>query len=273
MSDILYLKEAIASLFFLSLLAGLYSPLIVSKRLGMLGEGVGHSTLLGMAISLLLLGFEQSALTRFCMTLIFTLCFVLPLAWKTYDNNRPNDSYIGIYLTVTLSLGVLLLAQLPTGSGELNSGLFGNILLIEQVDLLILFLVTLIGVGLFLLLRKKWIYLIFDPHHAKLTGHSPLKFHFFLILLLTLFIVSSLKVAGSLLINALFIMPGLFALKYSKGLKGLFKKAVLFSFSGSFLGLISIHYFDLPPGPGLGVSYFLVYLGGIGIETLLSKRT
>jgi len=266
-----FLALGLVATILLSIGAGLLSPLIIARNYAFIGSAISHSTLLGVAISLGLLNLSLS-LPIFFSTLLITLVLTLFLAWATYHQKLPSDALIGIFFTTTMGLGVIIHQNFAGGQANILSYLFGNILLLDQYDFWILLGLIIITSLSIIIPFKQWIYTTFDQLGAEISGVNTKFYHYFFFLLLTVIIIASIKIAGTVLINTLLLVPGFFALKVSKDVKKVFMASVIFSVVASTFGLVIANFFDLPSGATLAVvqfSFMLVFLGAKKLKQAL----
>jgi ABC-type Mn2+/Zn2+ transport system permease subunit len=254
-----FLQLALIGTILMSIISGLISPIVIAKRYAFIGSAVSHSTLLGIALALSL-PVAPSTLSVFIVTLIITLILSQLLAFAVYKQSLPSDSIIGIFFSVTMGAGIILYSLFAKDQAQLMSYLFGNILLLDSVDLSILVILTGSLVSLFLIKRNQLIHYCFDEVSARISGIRTSLYHFGLFFFLTLIIVSSLKISGTVLINTLLLIPGYFALKFSKNAKSIFKYSISFSLATSLIGLYTANYFNLPPGATLSVVQFVILI-------------
>lgn len=251
-----FLSWALLGTVIVSLSCGLLSPLIVAKRYAFIGSAISHSTLLGLSIAALI--FERSStLGFFLSTLFITLILTMILARATYDRALPSDSMIGIFFSVTMGLGILIHSTFTPNQTDLMSFLFGNILLVTPLDIYLGLIFLLMTIGALVWGFKKWIYDLYDPQGAALAGIPTKTLHLILFTLMTVVIVSSLKIAGTVLVNTLIIIPGVFALRVASSMKAAFFISALFSVVVSVVALTISNYLDLPSGATLAVVQFI----------------
>lgn len=263
-----FLVRALIGTIFVSLSCGVLSPLIVARKYAFIGSALSHSTLLGLAIAASFFA-HAGPMSFFGITLGVTLVITSFLAKSTYHQTMPSDSLIGIFFTVTMGLGMIIHTKFSPNQGNLLGYLFGQILLIETIDLWIaagLAMLCLIGL---ILTFKKWCYLLYDPAGAELAGVPSKLMHYCLFFIMTLVIVSSLKIAGTVLVNTLLIIPGFFALSFARSMKETFLLSILFSTIVSAIALIITNAYDLPSGAGLALVQFVVLMIALSIRKVL----
>lgn len=263
-----FLSLAFIGSFMLSLSSGLLSPVIVSKKFAFMGAAVSHSTILSLALSYYLLG-PALNIVHFIFTLIITLFMIIWVAKGSSQSLIPADSFIGIFYSTTMALGIVVFSLTGRDQGELFSYLFGDILLLEATDLMLMLTVTF---ALFLSIfipYNQWVYFLWDEQGATIAGIKTKLYHYTTFLLVTLLIITGVKLAGTVLVNSLLIIPGVFAFKSGKNMKQVFVHSMIFSVLTCISGLIIANWKDLPPGPSMAITQFLVL---IILLPLLAKK-
>jgi len=183
---------------------------------------------------------------------------VLFLARSTFRQPLPSDSLIGIFFTATMGIGIMIHHLFANNQGDLLSFLFGNILLIAPTDITILVVLLLMTAPIILIPLKKWVFLCCDPEGAEVAGVPVGIFHYTLFLLLTLVIVASIKIAGTVLINTVLLVPGVVGLKLGSNYRQTFLISALFALLSSVFAISIANWQGLPPGATLAVVQFLL---------------
>jgi ABC-type Mn2+/Zn2+ transport system permease subunit len=261
-----FLMFALLGTIILSVICGLISPLIIARKNAFMGAAISHSTLLGMSLALAIFSSDQS-ISIFLFALFITILTSLFLARSTFRQSLPNDSLIGIFYTSTMALGIIIHSLFSKSKTDLLSFLFGNILLLTKEDLFISFALLLIIAPIIIIPFSKWIYLTFDEEGAIVSGIKAKLYHYLFFTMLSLLIVTSVKLAGTILIETLLLIPGFFALSFDLSIKKTFIISVLFSLVFSTFGLILANFFSLPSGATLAIVQFSALI----LFTLIKK--
>lgn len=261
-----FLIYALSGALLLSVTCGLISPLIIARKNAFMGSAISHSTLLGLSIALSLFSADQS-LSIFATTLLVTIVCTLFLATSTFRQKLPSDSMIGIFYTATMALGIIIHSLFAKNKTDLLSFLFGNILLLTREDLILSAVLLLITAPLIIIPFKKWLFLTFDEEGAITSGIRARFYHYLFFILLALLIVTSIKLAGTILIETLLLVPGFFALKFSTSVRQTFLFSVIFSTVFVVVGIVLANAFGLPSGATLAVVLFLALV----LSLLLKK--
>ena len=265
-----FLIYALIGALFLSITCGIISPLLIARKNAFIGSAISHSTLLGLSIALSIFSAGES-LYIFVFTLIITLLCTFFLARSTFKEHLPSDSMIGIFYTSTMALGILIHSLFAKNKSDLINFLFGNILLLNNQDMILSLLLLLITALVIFIPIYKWLYLTFDEEGAITSGINAKLFHYLFFILLTLVIVTSIKLAGAILIETFLLIPGFFSLKFAKNIKETFMYSILFSAILAILGLIIANAYGLPSGATLAVVQFSALLLAIMLKKIRGK--
>ncbi|MCY4643011.1 MAG: metal ABC transporter permease [Bacteriovoracales bacterium] len=263
-----FLFNALVGTLILALTCGLVSPLIIARKQSFMGVAVSHSAIFGVAVGLVFFSKEQT-FPVFLVTLLSTFALVGLLAFADFREKLPSDSLIGVFFTTSMGLGILIYTLVHQNSGDLLSYLFGNILLLTTTDLMIALIVLLMTFPLIIIPFKKWIYFTFDREAAMISGLPTSLYHYTFSFMITLIIVSSMKIAGTVLVNTLLLIPGIVGLKLAKNVWTAFVYSVLFSLLSSVVSLVMANYLNTPSGATLAVGQCLLLMLFLGLKRIL----
>ncbi len=254
-----------------SVLAGPIGSVMVWKRLSFFGDTIAHSTLLGVAISMMTNLSIIYVLLVLCIALALFMTFTIGY---DQEKSQPNDAKLAMLSHGSLALGILALSFHKAPLSEFNALLFGDILSIDSFDLMSLGGLVII---VLLALRSVWkpfLTLILSPEIAlsedKTYGRQAtlLKIGFASTLGLTIGL--TLKVVGALLMTALLIIPPLTARRFAKSPLQMMVIASGFCIV-SFLGGLSFSFLvDTPSGPSIVATALMLY--AISLIPALSRR-
>jgi zinc transport system permease protein len=187
-------------------LLGGMSHLVVARRLAFLSTALGQAALTGLTIGLVLgepLNAPYGGIFGFCLLSAVGMVYVKRRA------ALPSDTLIGVFLSMTLGLGICLLVAVTKRFNihQIEAVMFGSLLTVTDADLALL-----VALGLAVAGVLAWHYngLLLDslsPPLARVSGVSPAVLEYLFVVLLTVAIVVSLKVIGALLVEALVIVP------------------------------------------------------------------
>jgi ABC-type Mn2+/Zn2+ transport system permease subunit len=119
----------------------------------------------------------------------------------------PEDTGIGLLFVGMLALGVVIISRQDAYAGDLTSFLFGDILGIRTADLWLQAGVAAVTVAGVALLYRPFLAVSFNRDKAASLGLRPGLAHAAMLVLLALAVVSSFRVAGTLLVFGLLVAP------------------------------------------------------------------
>ena len=227
--------------------------LIGWRRLVYFGEALSHASLLGIALALWL-GLPP-AIGIWSITLLLVL-----LLYLIERSGRENPSNIlGSLSHIALALGYLVMSQMENVRTDLLAYLFGDILATEAHDL--------VAIVSLLTLRALWQPLILmttSPAIAKTEYPASDKYDLVFLLLIGLFIGTTVQYFGLLLVIALLIIPANTANRLAKTPEQSAAIAALLAAMATILGFTLAFNANLPVSPAIigvaGVLYFAVLI-------------
>lgn len=231
--------------FFVSICISIICPCIgiflVLRRYSMMGDTLGHSSLAGVTIALLLN--QPPILGAFIFSAV---CGILIEYLRNYFKK-----YSELILIIVLSLSVGIAITIIS-SGNLkenaNSYLFGSILTVTQTDMIMVLILTVISVFILFLLYDQLIYIAYDEEAAKVAGVKVRLINYIFTILVAAAISVSIGIVGVLVISTLIALPVATALQLEKGFKVTLIFSIIFSFIDIMLGLIISYYLNVAPG-------------------------
>jgi zinc transport system permease protein len=167
------------------------------------------------------------------------------------------DAAVAIFLQLGLASGIVLLS-LARGFGvNIESLLFGSILLVT-IDQIITAIVVLIAtLSIVFAFYKELVYTTFDETQARASGIRTGFFDYLVSVLAGVAVIASIPIIGVLLISALLVLPALTSLQVSKSFKQTLVLSPIFGLT-SVLGLLVSLILDTASGAtivvvGLGI--------------------
>ncbi len=187
------------------LLGGL-SHLVVARRMAFFSAALGQAAITGVSIGLLLgepLNSPYGGMFGFC------LLATIGMVYAKRRSALPPDTLIGVFLALTLGLGLCLLVFVTRTFNvhQVESVLFGSLLTVTDVDLALLLVAGGIVVGLLL---RQYNDLLLDSLSAPLAAARRIDSTFLEYLFagaLAVAILVGIKVIGALLVEALVVVP------------------------------------------------------------------
>jgi len=177
------------------------SAYLMLKGWSLMGDALSHSVVPGVA-GAYALGFPY-AIGAFGTGILAALSMTL----LRHFTKLREDAIIGFVFSTFFALGLLLVSLNPT-SVNVQSILFGNILGIDDADILQVQII--VGVSLLVLcvIWRDLLAVFFDEAHARSVGLSPLWLKVIFFTIFSACSVAALQTVGAILVIAMVITPG-----------------------------------------------------------------
>jgi zinc transport system permease protein len=241
-----FVRGLLAVLLLAPLLGGM-SHLVVARRLSFFSAALGHAALTGLTIGLVLgepLNGAYGGIFGFCALSAVAMVYIKRHA------SLPNDTLIGVFLSLTLGLGICLLVAVTKRFNihQVEAVMFGSLLTVTDLDLLLLLAV---GAAIAVILGLVYNQLLLDsldPSVARVSGVHSGFIDYLFVLLLTAAIVLSLKVIGALLIEAMVVVPAAAARNLARTTRAYLALSILTALAAGVGGLFISTQFLVPSG-------------------------
>jgi ABC-type Mn2+/Zn2+ transport system permease subunit len=231
---------------------------VVLRRWAFIGEGIGHAAFGGAGTAwMLAVAFPalNNAWAPYLTAVIFCTMTALAIGWVSRSERVNTDATIGIFLVASLAWGFLaqqVYTQHYRSSPQWLDYLFGQISELSGPSALAAVLLCAAVILTVIVLGKEILAYCFDPVTAHTSGVRAGFIHYLLMVLLALLIVIGMRVAGSVLMTALLVLPGATAMLLSRRLVGVMTIAIATGLIGAVAGLlINAQWRFLPVGPGI----------------------
>jgi zinc transport system permease protein len=242
-----FITRGLLAAFVLAPLLGGLSHLVVARRLAFMSAALGQAALTGLSIGLVLgepINAPYGGIFGFC------LLSALLMVYTRRRSALPPDTLIGVFLALTLGLGICLLVAVTKRFNihQIEAVMFGSLLTVTDGDLYILLGVALL-VAVVLAFHYNGILLdSLSSPLAEVSGVRSAAMEYVLVLLLTTAIVVSLKIIGALLVEALVVVPAAAARNLARSARGYFLWSILVAWVGCEGGLVISTRFEVPSG-------------------------
>ena len=249
-----FMQRAIAGAVLMGILGGLLGSFATLRQLSFFSHAVGHAALIGVILGVLL------QLDPTLMLLPFTLVFGVVVLYLIDKTDLASDSVLVIVLSGALSIGLLLTSFVPGYRGNLMRVLFGDILAIDNTDLIVtLVLLVVSGVFLFSTLQQQ-ILLTLNPDVAQVQGVPVQLYRYTFVMLLSLAVAVTITAVGVLLVNAFLVIPASTAKLMSHHFHRFLVLSIIIGSTTSIAGIMVSGVFNLASGPSIVVVQFLFFL-------------
>lgn len=196
-----FVQRGLLEVLILSIPAGLLGTWIVLRGLAFFSHAVGTAAFPGLVLADGL-GFA-APLGAFGAAVVFSA------ATSGLARRRPGDqdSLTAMVLVGCLAAGVILASDVFHSGSNVETLLFGSLLLIDGRDIALAAVAAAASLGATVLFGRRWLAAGFDPTAAQSVGAGSPYLQVALLALIALATTAALSVIGALLVAALFVVP------------------------------------------------------------------
>jgi len=268
-SDIIsysFLRNAILAAVLVSALTGIFSSVVVLRKIEFIGDGAAHATFGGIAFGLLL------GTNYILMAAITAVIFAVAVSYFTRKNKLSESSVIGMLLPLSMSLGVIALSFIRGYTPDVMGLFFGNILMVTSEDVWMLLVANVIAWVFFAVFYRELLYYSYDEGMAKHYG-VPIGFiHYAVLIGISLSVVGSVKIAGIILVTAFLVIPAVTSKTIAHSFRGMILISLGMAVVASVMGIFVSYVLDMPPGPVIVVMLFMEFLITFSLKALFRVR-
>ena len=230
-----------------AVLVGLAAPsvgiFLVQRRLALMGDGMGHVALTGVALGLL------TGWAPVWVALATAAAGAVTIELLRDRGRTTSDLALAIMFYGGIAGGVVLIAKAPGGSAaSLNQYLFGAITTTTAQDLAVfavlaaLILLVTLGLGRHLFAVAN------DEEYARASGMPVLQLNLVLAVLTATTVVVSMRVVGLLLISALMVVPVATAQLVAGSFRSTLVLSLAIGLGCAVVGVTASYYSNTPSG-------------------------
>lgn len=248
----------------LGMLAGVVGVFAVLRQRSLVGDALSHSALPGVAVAFILTGARDAATLLIGAGIAGLLGAVAMVGIERAGRIRP-DAAIGVVLSVSFSIGIVLITHIAAtgGAGQagLNHYLFGQAAGLLEADVVVFATLATATLVLIALIYRPLKTTLFDPSYAAAAGLPVRTVELVMTALLVVAVVIGLRTVGAILMVALLIIPAVVARQLTDRFAVLLVLAGAVGASVGVAGSLASTATGTPTGP-------MIVLVGLGLVLL-----
>ena len=260
-----FVQRAIMAGVLIAAISSILGVFLVLRRFSLIGDGLAHITFGSVAV-VLLIGISPFYVTLAALPIVMISSLVILKLTRT--KRIAGDAAIGIVSSIGIATGIILTSLSGGYNVDLLSYLFGNILTVNQTELILSSIVFLIVVATVVFFYHDLFAITFDEELARSMGIKTREINVILFLLTALAAVLAMKVAGIMLVSAMLILPPLTALQLSISFRMTLIASLIFSVISVISGIMISFLLNLPAGGTIVIMNVVFLLLVFGVKKI-----
>ncbi len=265
-----FMRNALLAALFVGLAAPMVGTFLVQRRLSLIGDGLGHVALAGVAIGVLT--GQAPVLTA----LVTAALAAVVLELVRVRGRTSGDVALALLFYGGIAAGVVIINRSEGAqTGNLTGYLFGAITTTSRADLVVFGMLSAVIVSVTLVLRPRLFAVAGDEEYARASGLPVLLLNILLAVLTAVTVVVAMRVIGLLLISALMIVPSAVAQLLARSFRQALYLACTIGLVVSVSGTTASYYTGTPSGGTivlLAIALFLLVAAAVALREATARR-
>jgi len=219
-------------------LCGLLGVFVVLRGMSYIGHGLSHSVFGGAAASAVM------GVNYFVGAGIWGVTSGIIIGRIARRRLIGADAAIGVVTTASFAIGLALLNRYGQAKKSFEAVLFGSVLGVETADIYAVSIVAILTAVLVFGLYRHLLFATFDPEVAQVSGVKVSWVEALLMGMLSLTILVTMRVIGTLLISALLVIPASVARMLTNSFSRMLWISPLVGATSAFIGMNLAYHLD-----------------------------
>jgi zinc transport system permease protein len=253
-----------------ALFTGLAAPAVgtylVQRRLALMGDGIGHVAVTGVALGLL------TGATPTLTAVVVAIAGAVVIEVVREKGRTSGDVALAMMFYGGIAGGVLVTGLAGQSANTLNSYLFGSILTLSPTDVWVTVVLAVVVVLVAVGLGPQLFAVAQDQEYARVAGLNVRFYNVLVAVLAAVTVTLSMRTVGLLLVSALMVVPVATAQQLTQAFRTTLLAAMGVGTVASVGGVLTSAYVNVSPG----ATIVLLALAGFGVAwpvgVLLRRR-
>lgn len=248
-----FFQYALAGCFLASVVCGVVGTYVVTKRMIFISGGITHSSLGGVGLGL------YFGISPIVGASLFSVMSGLGIEWLSRRRGVREDSAIAMFWTFGMSVGVMFSYLTPGYVPDLTTYLFGNILTIDDGDLIYLGVLAVAVTAFYVIYRRLVVLVAFDEDYARSLRLPVTLFKYAMTVSISLAVVSCIRIAGIVLTLSMLTVPVMTAMLFTTRYSRIIVLSVIICFVTCVSGLGLAYQVNIPSGTSIIFLSIILY--------------
>ncbi len=269
-----FLQRALLASIMIAIIAAASGTFLVFRGLSFMASGVAHAALGGTALGIFL---QDSGLVPWFDPILGALLFsILVAAFTGYAGEsgitQKMEVAVGVSFALSMSFAVFLMYYIPPHKVSLIWGyLIGDILLLNDLDIIMLGSTTLLLAVITLMFNKEFVYVSVDMEGSTAHGMNARAYHYLMLIVSALAIALATKAVGAILVYAIMVAPAAASNELVKSVRGVIFAVFLIALVAELAGIAASFVIFVSPSAIAGILAALSYILALQIKRVRDR--
>jgi len=261
-----FMVRALLGALFTGLSAPAIGTFLVQRRLSLMGDGIGHIAVTGVALGLL----TGSSPTLTAVVVAVVGAVVLELVRAS--GRTSGDVALALLFYGGIAGGVLLTGIAGQSAATLNTYLFGSITTISSTDVWVTAVLALVVVVAAVGLSPQLFAVAQDEEFARVAGLDVRVYNMLISVLAAVTVTVAMRTVGLLLVSALMVVPVATSQQVARTFRTTLATAMGIGTVAAVLGVVVSAYVDAAPGATIVLLALAGFLAAYPVGVWLRRR-
>lgn len=253
-----------------AVLVGLTAPAIgtylVQRRQAVMGDGIGHVAMTGVALGFLL------HTNPVWMASLVAVAGAVGMELIRSRGKTSGDIALAMLFYGGLAGGVMIINVAGGSTANLSSYLFGGITTVAPEDITAAVILTVFVLTVTIGLRRQLFAISQDEEFARVTGLPVRALNLLMAVTAALTVTVAMRIVGLLLVSAMMVIPVAAAQRVTRGFTATLTLAMVIGVAVSLTGVTSTYYLDAPSGAAIVLLAIAVFVVMTALSAPLARR-
>lgn len=258
-----FMKNALLAILIITPLFAMLGTIIVNNKMAFFSDALGHSAYTGIAAGVIC-GVVDFSIPMILFAVVYALCLNRIKRKRTVST----DTVISVFASLGIALGLVILSKGGNFS-KYSYLLIGDILSVttkQILSLVLIFAIVLLFWGLFF---NQLHALSINESLARSKGYKVEVLDDIFAVLIAIVIMLSIQWVGSLIINALLIIPAAASRNIARNVREYHWFAILISLFSGITGLVFSYINNTATGPTIVLTLAVVFFLSLAVKPVL----
>lgn len=264
--DHAFMQRALIAAALVGITAPAIGTYLVQRRQAVMGDGLGHVAMTGVA-----LGFVLNSSPVWMATLVAVIGAV-GMELIRSRGRTSGDVALAMLFYGGLAGGVMIINMGGGSTVNLISAMFGSITTVAAEDVTAMALLAAFVLAVTIGLRRQLFAVCQDEEFAKVTGLPVRALNLLIAVTAAVTVTVAMRIVGLLLVSAMMVIPVAAAQRLTRGFAATLGLAIAISLAVSLTGTATTYYVNAPSGAMIVLLAIAVFMALTALSAPLARR-